>query len=397
MSDWDECLGAELHQLHRRGLLRSLRPVSDAAYPALTREGKRLINFSSNNYLGLAGHPRIIEAEEASAKRGAGSAASRLIIGHDEETGRLEREIAEWKGTESALLFSNGYMANLGVLSALLTPGDAVFSDQLNHASIIDGIRLSGAKKYIYRHNDPDHLEMLLKQADREGVKRKLIVTDTVFSMDGDLAPLKELAELKRRYGAALMVDEAHGGGVYGPEGEGVTHMLEVHDRVDLQMGTFSKAFGVYGAYVAGNRKWIRYLLNTSRSLIYTTGLPPAVIGGIRAALSLVREGSQLRQQLFQKSSRFREKLREAGFSIPSHSSPILPLVIGGAPETLRLSEALAEQGIHALAIRPPTVPPGTARIRFSFMANHDPADLDRCADTVIRLGESMGLVEQVG
>lgn len=397
MSSWDDDLQTELTRLQRQGLLRETRPVSNAVYPVLTAEGRRLVNFSSNNYLGLAGDPRIIAAEEAAANRGAGSAASRLIIGHDERTEALEREIAEWKGAESALLFANGYMANLGILSALLTPSDAVFSDQLNHASIIDGIRLSGAEKYIYRHNDPDHLEALLKQADRKGMKRKLIVTDTVFSMDGDQAPLVELVELKQRYGAALMVDEAHGGGVYGPQGQGVVHQLGIDKMVDLQMGTFSKAFGVYGAYVAADRNWIRFLLNRCRSLIYTTGLPPAVIGGIQAALSLVRDGSRLRQQLFQNSSRFRQRLQEGGFSVPADPSPILPVVIGNTQETLQFSKALLDGGIHALAIRPPTVAPGAARIRFSFMANHDSKDLDRCAEQVIRLGRSMGLQNMAG
>jgi 8-amino-7-oxononanoate synthase len=342
-----------------------------------------MVNFSSNNYLGLAGDPRLMRAMREAAEKGSGSTASRLIIGHSEETEELERELAAFKGTESAAVFPNGYMANLGLLSTFLKQSDAVFSDQWNHASIVDGIRLSRAAKYIYRHLDLDHLEELLKKADEKGSKRKLIVTDTIFSMDGDVAPLKELVELKKRYDAAIVVDDAHGGGVFGKQGKGMAHELGVDQDIDLYMGTFSKAFGVYGAYVAGARDWIRYLINKCRPFIYTTALPPVVTAAIRASLRLISEADLLRRDLLQKSAWFRQQLKDLGLDVAGSTTQIIPIVVGENDKALRFSHWLQEQGFLAVAIRPPTVPAGTARLRFSLMANHREEDLRQAIDAV--------------
>ncbi len=392
-SSWEMFLQEQLACLEIGGRLRALQPVAGAQQPVLRRGDRRLINLSSNNYLGLADHPLLKEAAAKAATRGSGATASRLIVGHDLQVAELEEKVATFKGTEAALLFGSGYLANVGVLSALVGRGDVVFSDQLNHASIIDGIRLSKADCYRYQHRDMDHLEALLKQAAQKGYRRRLIVTDSVFSMDGDVAPLREIVWLKNRYDAALMVDEAHGGGVFGPHGEGYAAHAGVSREVDLTMGTFSKAFGVYGAYVAGGRDWIRFLINTCRSFIYTTALPPAVVGAIDAAVDLVESSHQLREALMAKAERFRRRLREMGFDTAGSTTQIIPVVIGGNREAVAFSRALEELGVLGVAIRPPTVPEGTARIRFSLMANHDDEDVDVALAAIGAVGEKMELI----
>ncbi|TRY25744.1 8-amino-7-oxononanoate synthase [Brevibacillus sp. LEMMJ03] len=374
--DWME---AELDALRQQSLNRCLRIVDDRGEEGgkwLTVGGRRLFNLSSNDYLGLAGDPRIADAARQAAEQwGAGAAASRLICGNHRWYADLEERLAEWKQREAALVFANGYMANLGVIAALVGREDAVFSDRLNHASIVDGIILSRARHYRYRHNDPEHLEHLLKK--HAGHRRALIVTDAVFSMDGDAAPLRELVELKARYGAMLMVDEAHAGGVRGRRGEGLCHELGLHDQVDVIMGTFSKAFGVYGAYVCADRVLIDYLVTKTRPLIYSTGLPPMVVAAVRRALEVVQEEGWRRTRLRENSAWFRRRLRTCGFEVGEGDSPIIPWIVGDNRQALRLSQRLEERGIAAVAIRPPTVPEGTARIRFSLMATHTREELE--------------------
>ncbi|SFJ26391.1 8-amino-7-oxononanoate synthase [Thermoflavimicrobium dichotomicum] len=390
---WNEMIQHRLQSFAEAGLKRELRPVRQVCQPVLVYQGKQLLNFSSNNYLGLAGHPEIIAAEKEAAERGAGGVASRLIIGHDEAIEELEYELARFQDKEAALVFANGYMANVGILSAFLGRHDAVFSDRLNHASIVDGIRLSGAVHYRYHHGDLNHLELQLKKAEQKGIKRRLIVTDSVFSMDGDVAPLKEIIFLKEKYGAALMIDEAHAGGVFGEEGQGMAHQLGIHGQVDLHMGTFSKAFGVYGAYIAGKKEWIQYLVHTCRSLIYTTALPPTVVGGIRKALKLVQNGNELRQMLAEKSQYVRRELREAGLDIGSSSTQIIPIVLGDERTTLAFSEKLLACGILSVAIRPPTVPKGSARIRLSIMANHEWDDLRKAVHVIKEIAKELEVI----
>ncbi|MFE4709359.1 8-amino-7-oxononanoate synthase [Paenibacillus sp. NPDC056722] len=384
----------ELKLLADASLERSLHisnPVSGS--PGYTLRGEQvLLNLSSNDYLGLSQHPAILEVmREALLTEGAGSGASRHVTGNRASYSRLEEALADWQNCEAALVFANGYMANSGVISALVGRGDVVFSDQLNHASIVDGIVLSRAEHARYRHNNMEHLRTLLdKYRDK---RRKLIVTDAVFSMDGDQAPLRELAALKREYGAMLMVDEAHSGGIYGGRGEGLSHELGLQDDVDIHMGTFSKSFGVYGAYICGSRMVIRWLVNKARPLIYSTALPPSIVAGITKALVLVQEEHWRRERLCAASRLFRSLLCDAGFNIGAGDSPIVPLIVGNNDLALRFSRALEEEGILAVAIRPPTVPDGTARIRFSLSAVHSDKELTHAAVRIHNVSLRLGVL----
>jgi 8-amino-7-oxononanoate synthase len=382
-SDWEAFLADELESRAEAGNLRSLRTFGRDGGYVVTEDGRRLLNLSSNDYLGLASHPAVAEAAARASARGTGATASRLIVGTDREYRALEAKLAAFQGVEAALVFGSGYLANVGTISCLVGRGDAVLSDELNHASIIDGCRLSRATIHRYAHRDLDELESALQHAEQAGAARKLIATETVFSMNGDLAPLAEIVELKERYGAALLVDEAHAVGVFGPHGEGFAHELGVADRVDLQLGTFGKAFGAYGAYVAGGSRWIDYLVNAGRSFVFTTGLPPAVIGAVDKALELVRDGAALRADVHAKAARFRSGLDACGFDTRGSTTQIVPLVVGDSLQTLELSRALEAAGVLGVAIRPPTVPRGTARIRFSVSALHTEGDLDRALTAI--------------
>lgn len=388
-----EELERELADLQERALLRSLRPVVFESEGTWLRvNGKQLLNLSSNNYLGLAGDPRLKEASvEAVAQWGAGATSSRLVTGNYELYAQVEKKIAAWKGREAALLFGSGYMANVGAITALVGRGDVVFSDRWNHASIVDGIVLSRAEHVRYRHNDMEHLEWFLRK--HQHARRKLIVTDSIFSMDGDAANIAGLVELKRRYGAILLVDEAHGTGVYGETGAGYCHQLGWHQDIDVLMGTCSKAVGAYGAFLTGDEWMIRYLQNRARSLIYTTGLPPAVLGAIDKAVEIIQEEGWRREQLRSHVALFRNRLQEAGFAIGEGDSPIIPLLTGSNQTALAFSKRLEEAGIAAVAIRPPTVPEGTARIRFSLMATHRRDELEQALETIIRIGKELGVV----
>jgi len=389
--DWGRWLGEARSQREREDLERRLVVTQAPASPIARRGGRPLINLSTNNYLGLAGHPALVEAAKRGAERGAGAGSSRLVAGHDPAYAAVEERLAAFKGTEAALVFGSGYLANVGLLAALLDRESVVLSDELNHASIVDGARLSGAEKRVYRHGDLDHLESLLREAAPR--RRKLVVTDTVFSMDGDVAPLAGIVELADRYGAALVADEAHAGGVFGPHGEGYLHELGLAGRADLVMGTLSKAFGVYGAYVAGSRAWIDHLVSTCRTLIFSTALPPAVVSAAAASLELVRDAGDRRRALRKKSERFRGRLRGLGFDTGRSATQIVPAVVGSNERALAFARALDELGVLAVAIRPPTVPPGTARIRFSLMATHSDEELERALAAAAEAGRRTGVI----
>ncbi|MXQ52926.1 8-amino-7-oxononanoate synthase [Shimazuella alba] len=391
MRNWQLGLRNELNQLADKNLIRELKSTAHGTNPVCVREGKTLLNFSSNNYLGLAGHPLLIQAMQNTVE--AGSPSSRLLVGNEAKTQHLEEELAQWQETESALVFSNGYMANLGVLSSFLDRKDAVFSDQLNHASIVDGIRLSGATSFRYRHGNMNHLENLLKKAAKKGFRRKLIVTDAVFSMDGDIAPLRDLVSLKEKYDTALFVDEAHSVGTIGPQGKGLAHHLGISDQIEIHMGTFSKAFGVYGAYVAGKKDWIHYLINHSRSFIYTTALPPSIISAILQSLKLIQQSDRSRHLLKRKSMKFRDELSKYGFNIANSSTQIVPVVIGDSSKSLAFSQKLIANGILSVAIRPPTVPAGSARLRFSLMADHRDDDIQNVIESITEIGYECGVI----
>jgi 8-amino-7-oxononanoate synthase len=382
----------ELLHIEKKAQRRRLHSIDFLNNSSIIMNSRNLLNLASNNYLGLAGDERLIEASIRAAREyGAGSTASRLIVGNYSLYEHVETELARWKGTEAALIFNSGYTANVGIISTLVGRNDLVFSDKWNHASIIDGIILSRAEMKRYQHNDLDHLEALLNKAPLH--KRKLIVTDTVFSMDGDIAPLKGLVELKEKYGAILMVDEAHSSGVYGEGGEGLVHDLRLQEQVDVQMGTFSKALGSFGAYVTGKQWLIDYFVNKMRSFIFTTALPPAVLGSIQAAIHIVQQETARREQLHEYSQYFRTKLRDLGFNIGTSVTQIVPVIIGSNELTVQFSERLQERGIAAVAIRPPTVPEGTARIRFSLMATLTKDELDWAINEIAAIGQEMGII----
>ncbi|WP_236338841.1 8-amino-7-oxononanoate synthase [Paenibacillus plantiphilus] len=384
----------ELQSLAGEALERKLRdsaPVSGRPGYIL-RDGQELLNLSSNDYLGLAQHPAIIEAmRTALLTEGAGSGASRLVTGNRTPYRELEDALADWQQCGAALVAANGYMANTGVISALVGRGDVVFSDRLNHASIVDGVALSRAEHARYRHNDMEHLRHLLHK--HRGARRKLIVTDTIFSMDGDQALLHELVQLKGQHGAMLMVDEAHSGGIYGGNGEGLCHSLGIHSDIDIHMGTFSKAFGLYGAYVCGSETLVRWLVNRARPFIYSTALPPSILAGISQSLEIVRSESDRRRLLLAASRKFRTMLRDGGFQTSDGDSPIVPVIVGDNAAALRFSAELQEAGIAAVAIRPPTVPEGTARIRFSLSAVHTERELEQAASCIRSIGLKLGVL----
>lgn len=366
----DECRRVAL------GLQRTLRPVDGPQDAHVVVDGRRVLSLSSNNYLGLANHPAVVEAAVAAARRfGVGAGASRLISGSMRPHHDLEERLAAFKETQAALLFTSGYHANLGVLGSLVGDGDAVFSDALNHASLIDGCRLSRAALRVYPHADPAALEERLRTTP---ARRRLIVTDSVFSMDGDSAPLSAICTLAERYDAMVMVDEAHAAGVLGPRGAGLVDALGLGDRVTVQMGTLGKALGTFGAYVAGSRALIDFLLNRARSFIFTTALPPPVVAAAAAALSIVEREPERRAALRRQAGRLRRGLRASGYDVRGDDeSHIIPVIVGAADATMALSTALLARGVLAHGIRPPTVAEGTSRIRATVMATHADEDID--------------------
>jgi len=387
---WEEW-HIHLEQLAEKAQKRTLVEVeSDGCF--IHMDGRPMLNFSSNNYLGLANDERLIHASvEAVRRYGVGATASRLVVGNHPLYEQAETELVRWKRCEAALIIHSGYTANVGILSALAGRDTVIFSDKWNHASIVDGAILSRAEVKRYRHADVDHLEALLKKV--EGHKRKIIVTDTIFSMDGDVAPLRELVSLKEAYGALLVVDEAHASGIYGENGEGMAYELQLAQHIDVHMGTFSKALGVYGAYVTGTRVLIDYFINTMRPFIFTTALPPSVLGAIYAAIDVVQKEPMRRYHLRALSNRFRTRLQQAGFHIGESTTHIVPIIVGENEKALAFSARLRERGIAAVAIRPPTVPEGTARIRFSLMATMTNEQIDWALDHICAVGKEMGLI----
>lgn len=387
-----DVLRARLARVRENGLYRVLRPIDGAQDSVVSLNGHDVLLFSSNNYLGLANHPALKRAAaEAIERFGCGSGASRLISGSMAVHHELEARLAALKKTEAALVFPTGYHANVGVLSALMGPGDTILSDSLNHASIIDGCRLSRAEVRVYPHGDTQALATLLEASPPSG--RRLIVTDTVFSMDGDLAPLAELVELAQRSNAWLMVDEAHATGVFGPHGGGLVEEAGLVDRVDIHMGTLGKALGGIGAYVAGSHELVDWLVNRARSFIYTTGLPPAAAAAALAALDLVEREPERRQRLWDNTRFLSDGLRRLGYRIGDSRSQILPVIIGDARQTMALTEATLRRGVFAHGIRPPTVPEGTSRIRVTPMAAHTHAQLEHTLDAFDAAGKEVGVL----
>ena len=370
-------LKENLLQLESKSLRRHWRTVQSSQSREIILDGKRVLNFCSNNYLGLADDERIKKAAlEAVAQDGFGSGASRLVCGTMSAHVKLEEKLAHLKNTESALVFSSGYMANTGIIPALFDRQDVILSDRLNHASIIDGILLSRAKLRRYAHKDMQDLEDTLKNSG--AFKKRLIVTDTIFSMDGDTAPLKSIVDLARRYEAWVMVDEAHAFGVLGEHGAGLVEQEGLADHMDIQMGTLSKAAGCFGAYAAGSKSLCEYLINHSRSFIYTTALPPACAAAASVAVDIIAQDDERRRKVLANADYLRRGLKALSFDTMQSTTPIIPIVVKDSAKALQASRRLLEQGIFVQAIRPPTVPVNTARLRVTVMATHTQEDLER-------------------
>ena len=377
----------EIDILQEHHLMRTQVRIGSAQGPRITVNGNPVILLCSNNYLGLAEHPAIKQAVcDAMERYGFGSGASRLVSGNTELHEELERRIASFKGAEAAIVFNSGYAANTGVIPAVAGEGDIVLSDRLNHASIIDGCRLSRARTEVYRHRDIDHLESLLRA--NIAAPRKLIVTDGVFSMDGDIAPLPDLVLLAERYDAILMVDDAHATGVLGKKGRGSAEHFGVENRVHIQMGTLGKALGSFGAYVAGDRDIVRYLLNTCRSYLFSTSLPPAVCAASIAAFDVLEGEPWRREKLWDNRNRLAHGLASLGISTSPSETPIFPLLVGSSDRAVEASQKAFTRGMFATAIRPPTVPDGSARLRATVMATHSEEDIERAVAIFGQLNE---------
>jgi len=377
-----ERIDAYLHDREAKGLLRQLRPASLREGGLIFIDGKEYVDFSSNDYLGLSDHTLLKEASKKAIERlGTSASASRLLSGDLEIFHQLQDRVASLKGKEAALIFNSGYQLIVGLICAVCQKGDAIFSDKLNHASIIDGAMLSGADLIRFRHNDMEHLETLL-QKHQGRYKHSLIITETVFSMDGDKAPLDKIVKLKEEYGCTLLVDEAHATGIFGKNGTGMVEEYGLTDEVDLIMGTFSKALGSFGAYLASSRKIYDYLVNACRSFIYSTALPPAVMAANLVSLDLLEKESYRRKELLETSDYFRNKLTGYGFKTKG-SSQVIPLIVGDSKKAVEMSARLRKKGYWVLPIRPPTVPPQSARLRFSLTHHHSKDMLDRLIDEI--------------
>ncbi len=382
MSIWDQ-MKDDLAAIERDGLLRRLRVVDSPADARIRVDGAECVCLCSNNYLGLAGDPRIRQAAIAAIERwGVGAGASRLISGTMRPHVELEAALAAFEGTEAAVVTSTGWQANACAIAALAAPGDLILADKLDHASILDAARATGATFRTYRHRDVDRLAVLLDRL-RGDHRRCIIVTDGVFSMDGDAAPLAELVEIKNRFDAVLVVDEAHATGVLGPRGRGAAEAAGVTDDVDVTVGTLSKALGVVGGFVAGRRVLIDTIINTARPFIYTTSLPPAVCAAAAAALEIVVAEPHRRQDCLAKAARLREALAAAGLDTGPSTTQIIPVILGDAEAAVAASRRCFDAGLLIPAIRPPTVAPGTARLRISVMATHEWDDLARIVDVL--------------
>jgi glycine C-acetyltransferase len=385
-------LGEQVQSWKDAGTFQRLRTLESPCEPVSRFDGREVINLASNNYLGLANHPKLVEASVDAAKRfGAGSGAVRTISGTMSLHVQLEERIAAFKNVEACVVFQSGFAANAGTVSAVLTPDDHVISDELNHASIIDGCRLSKAKIHVFAHRDASSAEAKLQAL--EGVPgRKLLITDGVFSMDGDIGPLPDLVSVAERFGAIMMVDDAHSSGVLGRNGRGTIDHFGVHGRVDVQVGTLSKAVGVLGGYVCGSRNLIDYLYHRARPFLFSTSHPPSVAAACLAAFDLLESEPERIEQLWKNTRHFQSGLRHAGFSLGASETPITPIHVGDAAKAFEFSRALFDAGVFATGIGFPTVPQGKARIRTIVTATHTFAQLDRALEIISAVSKRVGV-----
>jgi len=381
----------ELQLLERKGSYRRIRWVEEAPSPWVRINGDRVLLLCSNNYLGLINDPRLKEAAvRAIEEWGCGSGGSRSICGSLSLHRMLEERLARFHGSESALLFNSGYSANLSIIPSLMGDGEVIYSDELNHASIVDGCRLSRAAVQIYPHRDMRELESLLKGNQRKG---KMIVTDGIFSMDGDIAPLTEIVELARKYSALTMVDDAHAIGVLGSKGSGSPEHFQLLHEIDVHVGTFGKALGCFGAYAAGRRSLIEFLINKGRVFLYTTALPPSVSATVLAGLDILEGEPERRERLWKNVDYLRRGLDRVGFDTMNSQAHIIPVLTREEGLTMEMDRRLLEKGVFVQGIRPPTVPEGKCRLRVTVMATHTQEDLDFALEKFEEVGRSLGIV----
>lgn len=386
----NEWLGQRLEKTKMDGLFRNVRTMNTAPLSEVLVDDKTMHIFSSNNYLGLANHHRLIYAAETILFNfGIGSSGSRLTTGHTIWHERLEKKIAQFKQTEAALVFSSGFLANVGVLSSIPEHGDVILSDQLNHASIIDGCRLSKAKTIIYRHIDMEDLEKKLKET--ASFRRRFIVTDGVFSMDGTIAPLDQITSLAKRYNAYVIVDDAHATGVLGKNGKGTSEYFNI--QPDIVVGTLSKAIGTEGGFVAGSTMLIDFLMNNARTFIFQTALSPAICAAAYTSFEIIEESNEKIQQLFFNAKKVKTSLKEMGFIVKGDFTPIIPVIIGDVKTTVTFAEKLEERGIYAPAIRPPTVPDGESRIRLTVTSDHNAKAINYLLDCFLDIGNELHIL----
>jgi glycine C-acetyltransferase len=393
MADKLQWVQDEIQNLKDAGLYNRIRTLGSAQGAWLVVDGKRVLNFCSNNYLGMANHPRIVAAaREATQKYGVGPAAVRSIAGTMELHLELERRLAAFKGVEAAITFQSGFNANLAAIPALVNPDDAIFSDELNHASIIDGCRLSRAKILRYNHCDPQDLERVLSE-ERSKYPRALVVTDGVFSMDGDVAPLDQIFLAAQKHGAILMVDDAHGEGVLGRGGRGIVDHFGLHGKVDVEVGTLSKAFGVVGGVVAGNPLVVEWLRQRGRPFLFSSAMTVPDVAACLAAVDILEESTELVDRLWKNTEYFKTEMRSLGFDTGKSVTPITPIMLGDAPLAQQFSRELFDAGVFAMAIGYPTVPQGKARIRVMISASHAKEDLDQGLQVFAAVGRKLGVI----
>jgi glycine C-acetyltransferase len=389
--DW---LTQEIDGLKEQGLYNRIRTIGSAQGSWLTVDGRNVLNFCSNNYLGLANHPKLVEAaREATKKYGVGPAAVRSIAGTTDLHIQLEQRLAKFKGAEAVITFQSGFTANLGTIPALVGKEDVIFSDRLNHASIIDGSRLSGAKIVAYEHNDPDALEDAIKEH-ASNFRRSLIVTDGVFSMDGDIAPLPALYEVAQKYDILFMVDDAHGEGVLGKGGRGIVDHFNLHGKIDVEVGTMSKAFGVVGGMVAGRKEIIEWLKQRGRPFLFSSAVTAPDAAACLAAVDLLEESTELVDKLWANARYFKEEMKKLGFDTGMSETPITPVMLGEAPLAQQFSRELFEEGVFGMAIGFPTVAKGKARIRVMISAAHDNDDLGKGLEAFAKVGRKLGVIQ---
>ena len=388
-----EWMQKEISNLKEKGLLTNIRTLSSPQGAWLIVDGKKVLNFCSNNYLGLANHPKLQEAAQAAIKKyGVGPAAVRTIAGTMDLHNELEERIAKFKGAEAAITFQSGFAANLGTIQALVDKKDVIFSDELNHASIIDGCRLSGARIVRYAHCDPNHLEQVIKE-NEDTYQKAIIITDGVFSMDGDIAPLDRLQEIAEGYDILLAVDDAHGEGVLGKGGRGIVDHFNLHGKVDIEIGTFSKAFGVIGGVVSGNVIIIDWLKQRGRPFLFSSAMTPPDVAACIAAVDILESSTEYVDKLWKNAEYFKSEMSKNGFDIGHSATPITPIMLGDAPLAQMMSKDLFENGIFATPIGYPTVPKGKARIRVMISAAHSQEDLDQGLEKFIKTGKDLEII----